>query len=31
MISVASSATTFTTTVGEIVAWIIGWDLIRKC
>ena len=31
MIPVAGSAYTFTyTTVGEIVAWIIGWDLILE-
>ncbi len=31
MIPVAGSAYTFTyTTVGEIMAWIIGWDLILE-
>ena len=31
MIPVAGSAYTFTyTTVGEIVAWVIGWDLILE-
>lgn len=31
MISVAGSAYTFTyTTVGEIIAWVIGWDLILE-